>query len=251
MALGFTMYANDNGDFFPSPKPWRSSGSYKNLHGQLAGTEWYVGENAATYKPNSPAPMMLPYIPNNLVWVCPKRGRGLDYPCPADPGTWDPSITGYLSYGFNDIHAFGAVDVNNVGGAMQTSMPFKSSSTTHPSLLLAISDTSGSVAPIGSGNASAWLDTDWSGQSGPNDAPTDQYNARLQTAFARHNLRVNVVYVDAHAAPSLPSALTWGQFYDVPAPGVQLPTSYGTTLQSDVSISTPALDNQVWSAAPE
>jgi prepilin-type N-terminal cleavage/methylation domain-containing protein/prepilin-type processing-associated H-X9-DG protein len=246
MALGFTMYAGENGDLFPSPKVWRSTSSYINPHGFLAGTEWYVGDTAAAYTPNSPAPMMLNYIPNNLVWVCPKTQRGLDYP--SEKGIWDPSITGYLSYGFNDIHVFGSVGAN---GGMQNSLPFKSTFSTQPSLLVAVTSTSGTIAPIGSGMAAAWLDTDWSGQSGPNDAPTDQYNARLQTSFGRHNNRATVVYVDSHAAPSLPSALTWGQFYDVPAAGQPLLTSFGTTLQSDAPISTTTLDGQVFSQAPE
>jgi prepilin-type processing-associated H-X9-DG protein len=79
-------------------------------------------------------------------------------------------------------------------------------------------------------------------------------NCRLQTAYAKHNNRVNVIYVDGHAAPSLPSALTWGQFYGVFTPGVPLKTSPSTpvsTVQSDAPISSPAYDRQQWSNAPE
>jgi hypothetical protein len=43
-------------------------------------------------------------------------------------------------------------------------------------------------------------------------SPTGK-NHRLQTAYAKHNKRV--IYVDGHAATSLPSKLTWGQFYGI------------------------------------
>ena len=76
-------------------------------------------------------------------------------------------------------------------------------------------------------------------------------NGGLQTGYAKHSDRVNVVYVDAHAAASKPSALTWGQFYDNFNAGVMLPTSYSTKVQSDVSISNPAYDSQQWSTTPE
>jgi prepilin-type N-terminal cleavage/methylation domain-containing protein len=70
IALGFIMYAGDNGDFFPSPPLWWKAGAtYKNPHGFLAGTEWYYGTSAANYVPNSPAPMMINFLPNNRVWV--------------------------------------------------------------------------------------------------------------------------------------------------------------------------------------
>src|SRR4029077_4757365 len=102
--------------------------------------------------------------------------------------------------------------------------------------------------------AAAWFDSFWAGYSGPTLSVTRSENARLQTAYARHNKRVNVVYVDGHAAPSLPSALTWGQFYGVFTPGVTLKTSPSTpvsSVQSDASISTPDYDSQQWSNAPE
>ncbi len=249
IALGFTMYAGDDSDFFPSPKKWWTDNSYINPHHQPAGNEWYYGDSPADYTPNSPAPMMLNYIPNNLVWVCPKRRRGLDYP--SETGTWDPSITGYLSYGFNDIHVFGSIDPNN--GAMQSSKPFKSSFSSQPSQLVALSDTSGTISPIGSAMAAAWLDSVWAGSSGGSTLPSgynNQYNARLQTAYARHNNRVDIIYVDAHAAPSLPSAITWGQFYDIYTPNTTCLTSYGSVM-SDAPISIPACDGMVWSQAPE
>jgi prepilin-type N-terminal cleavage/methylation domain-containing protein/prepilin-type processing-associated H-X9-DG protein len=245
IALAFTMYAGDNGDFFPSPPKWWTSSIYKNAHGYLAGTEWFIGTSASTWVPNSPAPMLVNQLPNNLAWVCPKRRRGLDYP--SEGGTWDPSITGFLSYGFNDLAVFGAVDST---GQMQNAKPFKSSFVARPSDLVALTDTSGSVNPITSATAAAWLDSVWSGMSGPSYPIANGYNDRLQTAYARHNNRVNIIYVDGHAAPSLPSALTWGQFYGVFTPGTPCPTSYGSVM-SDSSISSPGYDSQQWSGALE
>jgi hypothetical protein len=65
---------------------------------------------------------------------------------------------------------------------------------------------------------------------------------------------VNVVYVDGHAAPSLPSALTWGQFFGVFSPGVPIKTSPSTpvgTVISDDPISNTTYDKLEWSSKPE
>src|ERR1035437_6228131 len=40
MALGFTMYAGDNGDVFPSPPDWYKNFPTKNAHGLQCGIEW-------------------------------------------------------------------------------------------------------------------------------------------------------------------------------------------------------------------
>lgn len=256
--LGFTMYAGDNQDIFPAPNPWRTAGSYKNAHGQLGGTEWFVGTppsgtTPATWKPNTPAPMMANYVPNPLAWVCAKRQRGVTYPNEA--GNWDPSITGFLSYGFNCCGVFGAVRLSGAGaGDMQAYKPFKSSSTPRPSDMVAITDSSGSINPVGSATAAAWLDTVWSGNAGGNQPIANGFNERLQTAYAKHNNRVNVVYTDGHAAASAPSALTWGQFYGVFTPGVALPCSSGqaqSSVQSDAPISSRAYDAIQWSGVAE
>jgi prepilin-type N-terminal cleavage/methylation domain-containing protein/prepilin-type processing-associated H-X9-DG protein len=254
IALGFIMYAGDNGDFFPSPTDgtghtlWRKDGAtYINSHGKLAGTEWFYGTSASSWTPNSPAPLMANYLPNSKIWVCPKRKRGLSYP--SEIGEWDPSITGFLSYGFNDLGVFGAVDTS---GQMQNAKPFKASSVNQPSDIVALTDTSGSISPITSAGAGAWLDSVWAGNTGtvPPPPATDPNMGRLQTAYAKHNDRVNVIYVDGHAAPSKPSALTWGQFYGNFNPGVSLPTSFGA-VQSDAYISIPAYDSQQWNTMPE
>jgi prepilin-type processing-associated H-X9-DG protein len=136
---------------------------------------------------------------------------------------------------------------------MINAKPFKSVSVSKPSDMVALTDTSGSNDPNNT-PAAAWLDSFWAGSSGPTQPVTGSENARLQTAYAKHNNRVNVVYVDGHAAPSAPSALTWGQFWGVFTPGVALKTSPSTpvgSVQSDAFISKPAYDSQQWSAALE
>jgi prepilin-type N-terminal cleavage/methylation domain-containing protein/prepilin-type processing-associated H-X9-DG protein len=253
ISLGFTMYAGDNGDFFPAPNPWWKSGPYQNSLGLNCGGEWnrrnyaYPPSDPNGFLPNTPAPMLVPYLQNNLIWVCPKRRRGLTYT--TVPGDWDPSITGFLSYGFNCCGVFGAVGAN---GDMGTAKPFKASSVLRASDVVAVTDTSGSNDPDHT-PAAAWLDSFWAGDSGPGSGGSE--NARLQTAYAKHNNRVNVAYVDSHSAPSLPSALTWGQFYGVFGKAT-LPVSpstdlAGTGVQSDGPVSSPDLDSVVWDLKPE
>jgi prepilin-type N-terminal cleavage/methylation domain-containing protein/prepilin-type processing-associated H-X9-DG protein len=246
ISLGVFMYAGDSGDHFPSPKNWWTPGPYRNAANKLCGGEWLLTDRVT---PNTPAPMLASYAPNNKVWVCAKRKRGLTYTTVA--GDWDPSVTGFLSYGFNCCGVFGAVNPSD--GNMINAKPFKSASVSRPSEMVAVTDTSGSNNP-GNTPASAWLDSFWAGSSGPSQPASGSENCRLQTAYARHSDRVNVVYVDGHAAPSLPSALTWGQFYGVFEPGIALKTSPSTpvsSVQSDAFISSTALDKQQWSTTPE
>ena len=254
--IGFTIYAGDNGDVFPAPAVWDQTGAaYTNPHGFPGGIEWFYGFNAASYQPNSPAPMMANYEPNPKVWICPKRQRGLTYP--SESGNFDPTITGLLSYGFNDCGVFGAVQLTGTAaGNMKGYMHFKASSALRPADLVDISDTSGTIGSPTAASAAqaAWLDTVWVRTSGSTVQPTAGSNTRLQTAYAKHANRVNIVYVDGHAAPSLPSALTWGQFYNVFTPGVTLPCSPSgqvSSVQSDASISTPAYDSLQWSTVQE
>ena len=246
--FGFTMYAGDNEEYFPCPPYWWRPGPYKNGRGKICGGEWLLRDQVT---PNTPAPMLVPYLMNNRVWVCPKRKRGLTYT--SEKGTFDPSITGFLSYGFNCCGVFGAVDPED--GNMINAKPFKAATVANPSDMVALTDTSGSNNPNNT-PASAWLDSYWAGSSGPNVPPSGSgsENARLQTSYGRHQKRVNVVYVDGHAAPSLPSRLTWGQFYGVFKSGITLKTSPSTQVQSvrsDDFISTPEYDGMVWSTARE
>jgi prepilin-type N-terminal cleavage/methylation domain-containing protein len=125
ISFAVIMYAGDNADFFPSPPNWWTPGPYKNMSGLLCGGEWLLRDHVT---PNTPAPMLSPYVPNNKIWVCPKRKRGLTYT--TAPGEWDPSITGFLSYGFNSCGVFGAVGAD---GNMINAKPFKASSVSRPS----------------------------------------------------------------------------------------------------------------------
>jgi len=256
--LAFTMYASDHHDYFPSNTPWWPAQPSFNKFGIQCGKEW---QTKVKGNPNpvasTPALLLAPYLPNDLVWVCPTRKRGSSYVVNGNVvGNLDPSVTGFLSYGFNECKVFGAIDSIDSSGMMQSQTQFKASEVLKPSYTVAICDTSGSNDPSDPGNnpsdGAAWLDTVWAGSSGPTQPPMSGSlgNARLQTAYAKHDNRVNIVYVDGHSAPSLPSQLTWGQFYGVFTPDVTLPTSYGSVVSSD-PISKPAYDSVQWSSTPE
>jgi prepilin-type N-terminal cleavage/methylation domain-containing protein/prepilin-type processing-associated H-X9-DG protein len=248
IGLGVIMYSGDNQDYFPQVSPWWSAGPYRNAQGFPCGGEWFRFDRVT---PNTIAPMLLKYVPNTIVWTCPKRKRGLDYIVSGKTQAGDPSLTGFLSYGFNEIGVFGGPDLST-GAMTGNTQKFRSSSITDPADMVAICDVSGSNDPaqINGDADAAWLDTIWAGGSGVN-YPTTGFNGRVQTAYAKHNNRINVIYVDGHAAPSLPSMLTWGQFWGVFTPGVALKTQAGTTQRSDAPISKPAYDSQQWSGTPE
>jgi prepilin-type N-terminal cleavage/methylation domain-containing protein/prepilin-type processing-associated H-X9-DG protein len=257
MALGAIMYGNDNGDCFPAPpEAWWLPGPYpNNMYGVAPGGEWFAKYKGVGLVPNTAAPMMTNYIPNNTVWVCPKRKRGLTYIANGTlSGPYDPSITGFLSYGFNCLKVFGSVDAS---GNMAGYKPFKTSSVTRPSDTVAITDTSGSNDPGNSmSSGSAWLDAVWAAHSGPSAPISDGTigNGRLQTAYAKHGGNfVNVLYVDGHSAPSRPSALTWGQFFGVFGSGQSIPVVGGgqSSVISDASISSSAYDGVQWSTMQE
>jgi prepilin-type N-terminal cleavage/methylation domain-containing protein/prepilin-type processing-associated H-X9-DG protein len=262
IGLGVQMYADDNRQYFPDPgnplnPTWWSPGPFVNKLGLTCGGEWNATV-AGLVVPNTPAPMIEPYLKNPLCWVCPKRRRGMTYT--TAPGTWDPTVTGFLSYGFNELGCFCLADPTS--GDMQTpTPPFKMTLSKQPANLISITEVSGSNNPndsygnsgTGSGNAwtlcgdAAWLDGVWEGSTGPNQ-PVDSENGRLQTAWGKHNNRVNVLFVDGHSMISLVSKLTWGQFWGVygnPPAWPALPETWSA------SISKPAYDSQVWSTAQE
>jgi len=166
-----------------------------------------------------------------------------------EPGNFDPSITGFLSYGFNELGVFGSV--NLASGNMLATKRTKPTDISRPSLMVAITDVSGSNDPTHTSGDSdaAWLDTVWAGDSGPT-YPVTGFNGRVQTVYAKHNNRINVLYVDGHAAPTLASKLTWGQFWEVFEPNVALQTSGTSKISSDY-ISKPQYDYMEWSSAPE
>jgi prepilin-type processing-associated H-X9-DG protein len=71
----------------------------------------------------------------------------------------------------------------------------------------------------------AWLDIVWASISGPSRPINGKKTTACRTVYAKHNKGVNVIYVDGHAARSLPSKLNWGQFYGIFDNMVMLPNN--------------------------
>lgn len=250
IGLAIETYCDENQDYFPQVTPWWTGGPYPNKYGIPCGGEWFRSDGVT---PNTIAPMLSPYAKNDDVWVCAKRQRGLSYVVSGKVvGGQDPSITGFLSYGFNEIGVFGGPDLST-GDMTGNIQKFKAANCRHPSDIVAISDVSGSNDPgqINGDADACWLDTIWAGNSGPLFSPSASFNCRLQTAYAKHNNRVNVLYVDCHAAPSYPSSLTWGQFWGIFDPTVALKTQGGGTYKEYQAISRAAYDSEQWSGLPE
>ena len=236
IGLAVVMYAGDSSDYFPvTPGVSWEVGPYNNSRGKACGGEWFRSDKKT---PNTPAPMLVSQLPNNKAWVCPKRKRGLTYK--SESGEFDSSITGFLSYGFNQVGIFGVP----VTPGSYVQKPFKTSSSSRPSGMVMSTDVSGSNDPANcsagdlTGDA-AWLDIVWAGDA------TGGKAHRLVTAYAKHSKRVNVIYVDGHAAPSLPSSLTWGQFYG------KFTGIMDNGYQATAAIGPPALDGKEWSSTPE
>jgi len=265
IGLGVAMYADDNKQFFPDPGPpadpaWWTAGPFKNSLGLTCGGEWLLANQVT---PNTPAPMIEPYLKNTLTWVCPKRRRGLTYT--TAPGVWDPSITGFLSYGFNEIHCFCQATTNSASGGMTVpTPPFKATQAVRPAELLCVTEVSGANDPadcdgnpgtptdpadVACGDA-AWLDGFWAANSGE-VKPVNSPNGRLQTAYAKHNNMVNVLYVDGHAHATLVSRLMYGNFWDVYGPTSDGWPNLAPGQIWNNSISRVTYDSQVWSDLPE
>ena len=168
IGVGVQLYAGDNQDYFPTPPSgWWTGGPFHNALGVMCGGEWFDTDRVT---PNTIAPMLIKVVPNELVWVCPKRKRGLSYlvgGVAQQPEPGKPSITGFLSYGFNEIGVFGTYDST---GKMDTSgfKGIKAANIQKPADMVAICDISASDDAFnsygngGDGSADgAWLDTVW------------------------------------------------------------------------------------------
>jgi prepilin-type N-terminal cleavage/methylation domain-containing protein len=225
IGLAIMMYADDNRDLFPNK--WWAVGPYRNSRNKACGGEWL----------HTPASSLSNYTGASKVWVCPKKRRGLTYK--TEPGYFDPTITGFLSYGFNYLGVFG-------GDAGQP-RSFKTTSVSRPSEVLAVTEVNGTDNPkdIGGGVGNekadaAWLDGYWAGGSFPSaTTPKGNQNFRFQSQMKKHLQRVNSIFVDGHAAGSKPSQLVWGQFYGVFDGGV-IPNS--NNKRWDTKVSNAALD---------
>jgi prepilin-type N-terminal cleavage/methylation domain-containing protein len=275
MGIAMNLYAGDDSDIWPSVFPWCSGGgtAYQNnsqanvgqaynTTGDVIGSEW-LEQNAynGLCEPNTVAPMLASYVPNNLIWVCPKRRRGLDYvKNGVYVGPLDPSKTGYLSYGFNEIAIFSQVQSDGTMDSTHPSMQaqFKPTTLPQPSDVVALQDASGSVDPTSLDGGAAWQDTVWAAttwnNAGANQMPTATDNIRISTAYAKHFSCVNVLYADTHAAPSKPSQLYYYQWYAYFGSATTnfLDSGSGINRPSSTSaIAPPAWDSLEWSAQQE
>jgi prepilin-type N-terminal cleavage/methylation domain-containing protein/prepilin-type processing-associated H-X9-DG protein len=254
MGVAIIMYADDNQQTFPFPVHltrngyWYDPTPVKNSLGISCGNDWLAADGL----PNNPAPMLTNYVQNIQLWICPKRLRGSDYVTPGGiiqtPN--NPAITGFISYGFNECGVFFQA---GPGGNMVNSKPFKVTMTLRPSDLVAIVDCSGSNDPNSPYGAAPVLDTVWGGLSGPSDPAADNastFNYRFQTAGLKHNSRANVLYVDGHVLLTRPSALNFGQFYNIWDPTQSCPSASGNNL-AGTPVSSVALDSASWSNLQE
>ena len=245
IGLAVIMYTGDNNDTYPYVPNRFNGGTFQNSMGLACGVEWLIKDSSTGLPtPNTPAPLLATQLQNPKAWVCAKRKRGLSFT--SAPGEFDPSLTGFLSYGFNMIGVFGRIDPNNSGNLL----PFKATRAERPTEMVMCADSSGDINPANSGaqgttfGDAAWLDNVWLSSG------AQKYH-RLQTAYAKHNKRVNVIYVDGHAASSLASALLYGQFagaFSATSPNMQF-------LLGQYSWNSPlcvrSLDGVQWNSTPE
>jgi prepilin-type N-terminal cleavage/methylation domain-containing protein/prepilin-type processing-associated H-X9-DG protein len=255
--LGVVMYASDHGDYFPTCNYWNLGGSCPNVNGYApVGDDWLGSAASVNSNANTPAPLMAAYIQNSMTWVCPKRQLGMTLVVSATSNLiGNPTITGLISYGFNDCGVFAG---HTPAGNMVAGGQFKASYVVDTSDTVCTIDSSGSDS-VNPGNygANATLDTVWaelSGSTFPAANSGSDYNYRVQTAGFKHNKRSNVLYLDGHSAASKGSQLTYGQFYAnelTPTAVCPSASTGGPTQYANTPISSPALDAQSWSSTPE
>ena len=222
LGIASTIYATDHDDIMPA-QGWIDPDLTPpvNSRGQLCGNEWRA----------TPARLLTNYLGNNsMVYVCPSKQRGLTYS--TEKGRFDPSITGFLSYGFNYYGVF-----NVVGQTKRTSQFPKSSDS------VAMSEIGGNddVSDMNAGKGeTAFLDGWWISRGYPfqqtptppgrlkGTAAAQNGNYRMQEQPKKHNKAVGLVFVDGHCEIKRPSLLTWGQFRADGAPSWSVTGPYGT-----------------------
>lgn len=191
------MYVQDYDETFPC-QVWGNaydddSGSrkYTNVLGQAN----YAGGAVGNEWGGTPAWQLDPYIKNKQVWICPSKQRGAP----------DPSLTGFVSYGFNFLGVFAHSDQNF------RLRPTKMSEMSSPASTVALAE---ATSPVSQNNLDgAWLDPYWCQNAYPrNTDPNRGTNPRLQTQWGKHQTFVNVCWADGHAKSVHVSQLKWGNF---------------------------------------
>jgi prepilin-type N-terminal cleavage/methylation domain-containing protein len=222
------MYTSDNDDKIAA-QSWAAP-PYTNINRRACGGEWQ----------KTPAHLLNHYLNNPMVFVCPSKQRGMTYS--TERGRFDPSYTGFVSYGFNYLGVF------NASGATR-----RMSQLSQPVEIPGLSECGGNDNVLsmnaGTGDA-AWLDGWWSARSYPGNLraravnPIDYLNDgnyRWQTQPKKHNSRVEVVYMDGHADQRLPSSMIWGQWFGTFTGNVALGAPNGTRA-FDTKMADPNLD---------
>jgi prepilin-type N-terminal cleavage/methylation domain-containing protein len=237
LGLASTIYASDHDDIMPA-QGWINPDTTPpiNSRGLNCGNEWRA----------TPARLLTNYLgKNTMIYVCPSKQRGLTYS--TESGRFDPSITGFLSYGFNYYGVF-----NTVGQTKRTSQFLKSADS------VAMSEIGGNddVSDMNAGKGeTAFLDSWWISRGYPfheNPTPAGRLkgtpgaqngNYRMQEQPKKHNKAVGLVFVDGHSEIKRPSLLMWGQFRADGIPSWNVTGPYGTRtfLEAD-PVSSPNLD---------
>jgi prepilin-type N-terminal cleavage/methylation domain-containing protein len=235
LGIGMNIYTSEFDDRVAG-RTWAAP-PYLNSGGFQCGGEWQ----------RTPAFLLDRYVGSSLTFVCPSKRRGLTYS--TRQGTYDPKITGFLSYGFNYFGVFTG-DSNTTTGAITP--PRRVEQVERPVTTVGMAECGGNdnVSDMNDGKGdAAWLDAWWAGRSfpiNPNPTPAGPANGlqignyRFQDQPRKHNMRMNLIFMDGHAEQSLGSQLTWAQFRATYNVNITLAT--GVTVPPTQPVSSPQLD---------
>ena len=231
--LGMMIYSSEFDERLAG-RSWAAP-PYVNSNNLACGGEWQ----------QTPAFLLDRFIGGSMTFVCPGKQRGLTYS--TQKGRFDPRYTGFLSYGFNYLGVFTGDAAGTVPRRLQQ---FDRASST-----IGIAECGGNddVLDMNDGKGDgAWLDSWWAGRSfplNPNPTPPGPANGkqigncRFQDQPRKHNMRMNLVFMDGHSEQSLGSKLGWGQFANVWSGTISLTGPYGTiAVPPDSPVSSPLLD---------
>jgi prepilin-type N-terminal cleavage/methylation domain-containing protein len=224
LGLALMMYADENDNRIAS-ESWAAP-PYTNSAAKACGGEWQ----------KTPARLLNTYVNNPKSFVCPRKKRGLTYS--TERGSFDPSYTGFISYGFNYVGVFTA-----------TNSTRRTMAITQPASTVAQAECGGSdnVLDMNAGKGDgAWHDSWWTARSFPVvTAPTPpgpltpnnwgNGNYRYQTQNGKHNRQVNHIYMDGHAETKAQSKMAWGQWFGTWTGNVTLMSGFTVPFDSPVS----------------